>query len=210
MAKKLTSVITGDLIRSRGMKNSNQWLVPLKKTLSASDRTSPELWEIYRGDSFQVEIAKPDEAFMEAIRIKATIKCVKNLDVRMAIGIGTKDFKASRITESNGEAFVNSGVRLEGLKKEKQNLAIKTPWPDFDEQMNLLMRLSLIPMDNWTRGAAELVKILSNNPDIRQNKLAKKLGISQSSVSERKKRAFYEEIMQVESFYRKKIKVLLS
>jgi hypothetical protein len=210
MAKKLTSVITGDIIKSRVLKNSNQWLLPLKKTLSANGRTSPNDWEIYRGDSFQVEVSNPEEAFLQAIRIKATIKCVKNLDVRMAIGIGTKEFKASRISESNGEAFVNSGVRLEGLKKEKQNLAIKTPWADFDEEMNLLMRLTLIPMDGWTRGAAELIKILSNQPDIKQNKLAKKLEITQSSVSERKKRAFYAEIMAAESYYRKKLKILLS
>ena len=209
MAKKtITSVITGDIIKSRALKNSNPWMVPLKKVL-ASNGTTPKDWEIYRGDSFQVEVRNPEDAVLKALKIKATIKCNKGLDVRMAIGIGTKSFIGTKITESNGEAFINSGEKLESLKKEKQNLAIKSPWNDFDEEMNLLIRLSLIATDNWTRGAAELISILLDNQDIKQNKLAKKLKISQSSVSEKKKRAFYAEIMDLEQFYRKKIKALI-
>jgi hypothetical protein len=207
--KVITSVLTGDIIKSRSLKNSNQWIAPLKKTLS-DNGSSPKDWEIYRGDSFQVEVTNPEDAVLKAIKIKATIKCIKDLDVRIAIGIGTKDFKGTKITESNGEAFVNSGLKLEGLKKEKQNLAIKSPWNDFDEEMNLLLRLSLIAMDNWTRGAAELIKVLVDHQDIKQSKLAKKLKISQSSVSEKKTRAFYSEIMDLELFYRKKINALLS
>ena len=204
-----TSVLTGDIVKSRAVKDSNQWIIPLKKTLSANGDAAKD-WEIYRGDSFQVEVSNPEDAFLTAIKIKATIKSIKGLDVRMAIGIGAKDFTGARITESNGEAFINSGEKLEGLKKEKQNLAIKSPWSEFDEEMNLLIRLSLIAMDNWTRGAAELIKVLADHQEIKQSKLAKKLKISQSSVSEKKKRAFYSEIMELEQFYRKKINALLS
>jgi hypothetical protein len=211
MAKKtsLTSVITGDLIKSRALKNSNEWMIPLKKVLSGDGRTTPKDWEIYRGDSFQLEV-NPEAAFSKVIKIKSAIKCIKGLDVRMAIGIGTKDFVGTKITESNGEAFVNSGEKLERLKSEKQNLAIKTPWKDFDEEMNLVIRLALIPMDNWTRGAAELVSIVVDHEDIKQSKLAKKLKISQSSVSEKMKRAYYSEIMEVERFYRKKVNALIN
>ena len=211
MSKKkviTTSVLTGDIVKSRTVKDSNQWIIPLKKTLSSKGDSSKD-WEIYRGDSFQIEV-NPEDALLTAIKIKATIKSFKGLDVRMAIGIGAKDFTGARLTESNGEAFINSGIKLEGLKKEKQNLAIKSPWSEFDEEMNLLIRLSLIAMDNWTRGAAELIRVLVDHQDIKQSKLAKKLKISQSSVSEKKKRAFYSEIMELEQFYRKKITALLS
>jgi predicted XRE-type DNA-binding protein len=210
MAKKntTTSVITGDIINSRQIKNSGLWLTPLKKILS-SEGNSPGTWEVYRGDSFQIEINDPPKAFLIALKIKATIKCIKDLDVRMAIGIGKKDFVRSKITESNGEAFINSGEKLETLKKEKQNLAIKSAWPEFDKEINLCIRLALIAMDNWTTGAAQLIKILIDNQDITQSKLAKKLKISQSSVSEKKKRAFYSEIMELESFYQEKIKNLI-
>ena len=204
----ITSVITGDIINSRQVKNSRLWLSPLKKTLS-SEGNSPKTWEIYRGDSFQIEIKDPSKALLVALKIKVTIKCTKGLDVRMAIGIGQKDFVGPKVTESNGEAFVNSGEKLETIKKEKQNLAIKTPWPEFDKEMNLCIRLGLIAMDNWTTGAAHLIKILFDNQDITQSKLAIKLKISQSSVSEKMKRAFYSEIMELESFYQEKVKNLI-
>jgi predicted XRE-type DNA-binding protein len=210
MAKKniITSVITGDLVNSRKIGNPNKWLIPLKKTLSL-EGTSPRTWEIYRGDSFQLEIKNPANSFLVAIRIKATIKCIKGLDVRMSIGVGTKEFVGSKITESNGEAFIKSGEKLETLKKEKQNLSVNTPWEDFNKEMNLYIRLALIAMDNWTTGAAELVTNLIDNQEITQSKLAEKLKITQSSVSEKKKRAFYSEIMELESLYCEKIKNLI-
>ncbi len=206
--KNLTSVITGDLINSRKIKKPSQWLAPLKKALRTEGKT-PQIWEIYRGDSFQVEIKNPADAFLMAIRIKATIKCIKNLDVRMAIGIGTKEFTGSKLTESNGEAFIYSGEKLESIKKEKYTLALKTPWVDFDKEMNLCIRLALIAMDNWSRGSAELITVLIDRQDTTQKKLAGILGIYQSSVSERQKRAHYTEIMELESLYRERINRLM-
>jgi hypothetical protein len=85
----ITSVITGDIIQSRKT-NKPVWLSKLKKTLSLEGK-SPRTWQIYRGDSFQVEVKDPDQAFLTALRIKATIKTIRSLDVRMAIGIGEKN-----------------------------------------------------------------------------------------------------------------------
>lgn len=210
MAKKknITSVITGDIVNSRAV-NSNLWLGPLKKTLSL-EGDSPKTWEIYRGDSFQIEVKNPENALLVAMRIKATIKCVKNLDVRMAIGIGEKEFAGSAITESNGEVFINSGEKLEALKGEKRNLAVKTRWPDFDTEINRYIKLALIAMDNWTTGAAQLMRVKIDSQETTQTKLAKKLGITQSSFSSREKTAYYSEIMELESFYREEVAKLLS
>ncbi len=61
-----------------------------------------------------------------AMKLKASLKAVKGINVRMAIGIGTRTYNAAKITESNGSAFVNSGEKFEMLKQEKQNLAIKS------------------------------------------------------------------------------------
>jgi hypothetical protein len=202
-ANILTSVITGDIINSRKVKNS-PWLKPLKKTLSETGK-NPETWQIYRGDSFQLEVSNPAMAFLTALRIKATIKSIKKLDVRMAIGIGKKEFAGSVITESNGEAFIYSGEKLETLKKQKQNLAIKTPWSDFDKEINVCFRLALVIMNNWSPNSAELIKILVENGPLTQKALAKRLKISQSSVSERQKRSSYEEIVELEQLFREKI-----
>lgn len=207
MGKKvLTSVITGDIIRSRTTDNP-LWLPKLKKSLS-EEGTTPRTWQIYRGDSFQVEVKDPADAFLAAIRIKASIKTVKNLDVRMAIGIGEKKYTGSKITESDGEAFVHSGEKLETLKKHKQNLAIKTPWAEFDREMNICFRLASIPMDGWTTNSAELIQMLINHRNFTQKVLAKRLGITQPSISERQNRSHYEEIMDLESLFREKVNKL--
>ncbi|HEX8040572.1 MAG TPA: transcriptional regulator [Chryseosolibacter sp.] len=204
----LTSVITGDIIQSRKTAKAH-WLPLLKKTLSLQGK-APHTWEIYRGDSFQVEVRDPAEAFITALRIKSTIKTIRNLDVRMAIGIGKKTPAARKITESDGEAFIHSGEKFETLKKTKVNLAVKTPWPDFDREMNICFRLASIPMDDWTPSSAELMQILTHNSKLTQKTLSKKLDVSQPSISERQHRAHYEEIMELESFFREKIQKLIS
>lgn len=199
----LTGVITGDIIQSRKT-SATLWLPKLKKAL-AVEGSSPGAWEIFRGDSFQVEIREPAHTLLAAIRIKAAVKTLKNLDVRMAIGIGEKTYSSRRIAESGGEVFIFSGETLETLKKQKQNLAIKTRWPDFDKEMNIFFRLASIPMDSWTASSAELIRIILSDRNLTQKALAKKLGVTQPSVSERQNRSHYDEIMAFEELFREKI-----
>jgi hypothetical protein len=202
----MIAVITGDIINSKKL-NPKKWLKPLKAEL---DRIgpSPKSWEIYRGDSFQLMITNAEDVLAAAIKIKATLKSISNMDVRMAIGIGTKTHSAQKVTESNGTAFVHSGEKFEMLKKEKQNLAIKSDWPEFDKEMNLYLKLGLIAMDNWTLNAAEIVKTTMENPDKLQEELGKIVGIKQNAISNRLKRAYYDEIMEVNEMYKSKLKTL--
>lgn len=58
-------------------------------------------------------------------------------------------------------------------------------WNDFDNEMNLYLRLALIVMDDWTVNSAEFVSLSLQNQKRNQQALAELLGISQSSVSER-------------------------
>lgn len=195
----LTSVITGDIINSSSSSEPQEWLAALRRALGELGK-EPETWEIFRGDSFQAEVQDIGRALLFAIRIKATIKCIKGLDVRIAIGLGEKSYASPRITEANGPAFVHSGQLFERLKK--QNLAIKTPWPDVDSQINLLLSLALLTMDNWTPNSAEAMKMAIDMPGATQMELAKKMKLSQASISERLSRAGYEEIMQMDRRYR--------
>jgi DNA-binding XRE family transcriptional regulator len=206
--KIMTSVITGDIIHSRQTNNA-LWLPRLKKALSLEGK-SPGTWEVYRGDSFQIEVKDPANAFLTAIRIKAAIKTVKNLDVRMAIGIGDKKFSSSKVAESDGEAFLRSGEKFETLKKLKQTLAIKTAWPAFDRDMNVFFRLASIPMDNWTITSAELIQILATQKKLTQKALAKRLGVTQPSISERQNRSHYDEVMELEHLFREKVFQLMA
>ena len=137
----MKAILTGDIVNSRENTNPATWLTPLKKHLTSYGKM-PSKWEIYRGDSFQLEIDDPENALLSAIKIKALIKRHDKLDVRIAIGIGQKTFNAPRITESNGEAFIFSGETFNKLDKQKRTLALKTPWEDFNETMDIILRLN--------------------------------------------------------------------
>ena len=200
----MTSVITGDIIKSRDLKDQSIWLHELKRTLSmlSSDKS---YYEIYRGDSFQIEHQDFSDSFIAAVYIKASIKSIKGLDVRMSIGVGEKSYQGKIVSESNGEAFIFSGETFETLKKEKQNLKIKTSDIELNNELNLYFKLVLIAMDNWTVNSAEIVKLSLENPNMIQTELAKIVGISQDAISKRQKRAYLDEILELDSLYRQKI-----
>ena len=202
----MVAVLTGDVINSK-KNNPKKWLRAIKKELDQIG-SSPRFWEIYRGDSFQAVVSNPADALKTAIKIKAVLKSISDIDVRIAIGLGDMTYNAPKITESNGTAFVHSGEKFEMLRKEKQNLAIKSNWPAFDREMNLYLRLALIAMDNWTVNAAEIVNTTLENPGKLQEELGKIVGIKQNAISNRLKRAYYDEIMEVNEMYVHKLKTL--
>ena len=201
----MTVVITGDIINSRKL-SSNNWMDDFKKTLRNFGET-PTHWEVYRGDEFQLEVANAEEALYTAFRIKAFFKS-KKLDARMSLGIGDKAYKAEKITESNGTAFIRSGELFETLKKQKVTLAINSGQPGFDEEMNLMLRLALSFMDGWLEQSAGFVLTAMENPTLSQEEIGVKLGINQAAVSRRQKRANYDLVKEVEAYFRKKIKTL--
>lgn len=203
----MTSVITGDIINSRQAQDPELWLETLKSTLKEITRNKKQ-WEIFRGDSFQVEIPDYNNTFLTAVHLKAAIRSIKDMDVRLAIGIGNKDKETDTVSEASGEAFIYSGERFENLKKEKVNLAIKTKNDSINDELNLYFKLLLISMDNWTSNSAEIVKVSIEHPNISQKELGKLVGIKQNTVSERQKRANLEEILDVDSMYRRKISQL--
>lgn len=198
----MTSVLTGDIIKSRKTQNVS-WLKSLKEILNTIGN-SPKIWQIYRGDSFQLEVENSEKAFYTALKIKSQLKSTVNIDVRIGIGIGQKEFNADEITASNGEAFINSGVAFDTYLK-KQTIAIKTPWQEIDEELNIAFDLALLTMDSWTKNSAEVFKISLAKEGATQKEIASILGITQGSVSERNKRAGFEPIMKLEKRFRKLI-----
>lgn len=199
----MTGIITGDIINSR-KKIPESWMVKLKETLSLFGET-PKDWEIFRGDSFQLEIL-PKDALKACILIKSAIKQFKTLDVRLAIGLGDKTYAAKTITESNGSAFVNSGECFEGLKK--QTLALKSNFKEFDITINTMLDLANLTMNSWSVTSSTIINTTLNNPNLNQKELAQLLGKSQSNISEGLKRGGYDEISKLLHYYNTKVKNL--
>ena len=199
----MVAIITGDIINSTET-TPNVWLTALKSILNRFGK-EPKHWEIYRGDSFQLEI-EPKAALKAAILIKASIKQFKPLDVRLAIGIGDKTYTSEKITESNGSAFINSGQCFEQLKK--TTLAIQSPFTDFDYRINLMLELGLLVMDHWKPKTSTILKYTLENPEDNQKAIAKQLHKAQSNISEGLKRGGYDEISKLLTYYESQIQTL--
>lgn len=200
----ITSIITGDVVNSRKSQKTDEWLKELKETLSIFGK-EPKDWEIYRGDSFQLEIREPERSLSAALLIKSSIKKFRQLDVRIAIGIGEKTYDAAKITESNGPVFVLSGECYENLKI--KTLSIKSPWQDVNEHLNMLIDIATLTMDTWSTVTASVVKTALLNPGLTQKELASLMKKkSQSTISDSLKRAGFDEILKMEQFYENLIK----
>ena len=78
----MIAVLTGDIINSRE-DQSPKWLIALKEGLNQYGK-EPQDWEIYRGDSFQLETT-PSKALQAAIHIKAAMKQTKNIVEKSSI-----------------------------------------------------------------------------------------------------------------------------
>lgn len=199
----MIAVLTGDIVNSR--KSEPRIWMPLLKGILNKYGTYPKDWEIYRGDSFQLEVAVEDSV-IAVLLIKSTIKLIKGLDVRLAIGVGEKTYNSKKITESNGSAFVNSGECFDNLKKSR--LAVKTNNKSLDTQLNLLFDFAQLTINNWTQKSAEVVKKAIENPTATQKELAVLLNKSQSTTNKGLKIAGYDEVMRMEKYYRNLIKML--
>lgn len=193
----MIAVITGDIINSR--KGSvGEWIEVLKKTLAIYG-AEPKDWELFRGDSFQLSI-HPEKALLAAIHIKSALRQSKKYDVRMAIGLGDEEYSSSKITESNGIAYVRSGECFEGLKK--RTLGLHSGDRKLDEMFYVMFDLAMLTANHWSSTVANVITTSIENPDKNQNSLAELLGKSQSTISESLKRGGFDEIMKLNEFYK--------
>jgi len=203
----MIAVLTGDIVNSEQYPSSI-WMPLLKKVLKKYGE-QPEIWDIYRGDEFQLKTA-PLLALEAAIQLKAVIKTVKNLDVRLAIGIGEETYSGGRITEANGSAYKRSGRMFETLKDEKRTLALASGNESLDQILNLMIKLSLDFMDDWSPVSADTVVWSLQHPDSSQKAIARHFKIQQSAVSQRQKRARIQLILELLEFYQQTIKQIVT
>ena len=203
----MEAIITGDIINSENYPAS-EWLVVLKNYFSELGE-SPADWEIYRGDEFQLRV--PIEQALEvSIHIKALLKSIKGLDVRMGIGIGEVTFVGVSVSESNGPAYQLSGRTFEALKEKKISLTIATGENVYNRMMNLMIKLALDFIDDWSPVSAEIVAMALDNPNASQQEIAERLNIKQSAVSQRQKRARLDLVQELLRYYTETIKEIAS
>ncbi len=197
----MISVITGDIVNSRKI-NSEEWLPELKDFFETLG-SRPKIWDIYRGDSFQIQ-PPIDESLKIAIIIKSIIKQNKGIDVRMSIGIGDINYNSDRITEAYGTAHINSGESFENLKK--YNLNIKTPVKEINDYFSVITKLISFTMDNWKPATAETIYYALTNESLTQKELSQLLNKKPATINEALKRGGYNEIQYAINLFKEKIK----
>ena len=199
----MVAVLTADIINSARYPTAT-WMEVLKSGLQRWG-DSPSDWEIYRGDEFQLR-TDPENALIAAIELKARIKTIKGLDIRIAIGLGDEDFKGSGVSESNGSAYRRSGRMLEQLKSSKNKMAIDTGLSKYNRTFKLLIDLASDFMDNWSRVSAEMIAVSLTHTGCTQTELADLLRVKQSAVSQRQKRARLSLIADLLNYYSETLK----
>lgn len=194
----MIAIITGDIINSE-KHPSSEWMGVLKDYFLTFGN-SPAYWDIYRGDEFQLKVTHKN-ALQTAITIKAILKSVKGLDVRMGIGLGLETYVGVGVSESNGTAYQRSGRKFETLKENSVNLSIATGDEMHDFTLNVMLRLALDFMDDWSVVSAEIIRISLANPNAAQKEIASQLGIKQSAVSQRIKRSRLDLVLDLLAYY---------
>ncbi|MFZ3166237.1 MAG: SatD family protein [Candidatus Methanoperedens sp.] len=220
---KIYAVLTGDLIGSSRFRiqQREEVLSNLKDSFKkiSSDIIASQ-FVVFRGDSFQGVLSRPDEALNAALIIRASLLSKfkgkrTRLDARIAIGIGTIDYlPPDQAGEGDGEAFRNSGLELDKMKKSEQNLIIRTPWTEINEELRTECALLDAIIQRWTKEQAEAIAyqlpkreylVLDQGDqgdqgigdqgiieeEITQEIIAKILSISQPALSQRLKTSGY-------------------
>lgn len=184
----MIGIITGDIISSTlvAPKYRQQLLDTIKYAASYCTNLSPLKYEIFRGDSFQFIIDKPEQALLIGIILRACLRkatpceSLKIWDARIAIGIGTVSYLSEEVVTSDGEAFQLSGRGFDNLGK--KNLGIYTRWNDVNEEFDISTDFADDIISSWTPTQAE-VFVKSVGEGLTQTEIATKLGKTKQTVN---------------------------
>jgi hypothetical protein len=189
----MIAVITGDIVHSRKV-DSKKWIKELKECMQLFGKEQ-KTWDIYRGDSFQLELPVKD-AIIATILIRLCIRKITHLDARMAIGIGAKKYKNKSIKQSNGSAFEHSGHAFEYIVSKNQLLKINSDAEDIDLEMNIYLDLITHIISTWKPAACFILYHVILNRALTQSELAEKISRKQSQISLVSNKAGIHEILK--------------
>lgn len=202
----MIAVITGDIVASRKMPAKSGWKKRLQQIIEKQHGQSLR-WAMFRGDGFQVELQHPLEALHLALLIRSGLKSIDGLhelglDARIGIGIGDKGYTGETVGVSDGEAYRLSGALLDSLKESGDRMKISTGVSSFDQRINLYLTLANAIIEEWSQRSAELVWFRLSDQEATQERLAKKLKISQPAIFKRYAKSHVRELMELIAFFR--------
>jgi hypothetical protein len=181
----IRAVLTGDLIHSRSVGDTQAYIAGLKKVLAGLKSRYGFKADTYRGDGFQVVLKDASQALHCALAIRAGLIAAspgqERWDARVAVGIGAAESRGNY-----GEAFVLSGQGLDGMKK--ATLAVFCNDARFTELTDLATDFVAAIVDKWTVVEAQTYGLhLLEEAD--QESIAQALGKSRVTVNKTLNRA---------------------
>lgn len=157
-------------------------------------------FDIFRGDSYQGVLQKPEKALSAAVLIRAIIRSsfrttLKNaVDTRIAVGIGSISHLPDKNSgEGDGDAYRNSGPFLDKMSKHSRMVSIVTPWPEINNELNVECAMLDAIISRWSAVQADVVIEFFIGKT--QEEMAEKFNISQPAI---KKRLNSANIFQLE------------
>lgn len=208
----MLAVLTADIVRSRKIpqKLLEARMTQVAEEISKSLKRRKNVFEFYRGDSFQALIPANDSlrvALLWRAALMATAGKYK-WDLRIAIGIGTIDHQGKTLAASGGAAFRHSGALLDKMKhSDVQRIGFTTD----NEQLNLCLntecQLAEGLISRWTNiGADTLYNLMLFNDT--QDALATRIGVTQPAIHKRLQTANWPAIRHWEHHFRQVISQL--
>ena len=211
----MDAVITADIIGYTKLTSNDANIVlntihSLFNELSLKRNNLSSSFSIKRGDSIQGEISNPAKALKIALLLKTAVRKLKlenkNLDIRIAIGVGNIENKRNSIDESFGEAYIYSGRSLDAMKNDRRVFVVKTNNETVNEELDVELILLEAIMSGWKTTSAEVLyyTLLGFN----ETEIAEKLNVSQSAINQRKKTAGWVAVEALVNRYDKLIKTI--
>lgn len=224
------AVINGDMIGSTSLNGARRefYLNQLKTLFDVLKKEKVfgvvRSFQVYRGDSFQGALAKPEKSlqvllmirsYMRMITARYGAKAKKSVavnrssfntltDLRLAVGIGTVSKLNTKLMESDGEAFHRSGKLIDSMKKSGVNMAIETPWPAQNEELDVFFGLLDAIISRWSPQQAEVVYYRLQG--LNQTEIAGQLNTSVSAINQRLKIANWSSVSKLLVLFESRIK----
>ena len=194
----MKGIITADVVGSTQIKTEDRGELPalIHELIGEIAQCHPELKlqvDIFRGDSFQVWVEKPECAPLVALLLRAGLRMSalrageQQLDARISVGIGDVAYRDAQVSQSDGEAFVLSGRGFDQLGKQ-QRLMVQTPSETANEELRVETAFVDDIVSNWSALHSKIM-YQALLRETSQGELAEKNNTSQQNVRKRLEKA---------------------
>ena len=179
-------VITGDIIASSKLSTAARKKLQNKidSFISKISANLPDFKvEQFRGDSVQCILTKNK---VSALRTAVSLYCYlapEDFKIRQSVGIGEISYSGNNIVTSDGTAFRISGENIDELKKRNELINVASAEASFNEEWKVHCASLNYLLERLSNAQAEALYLQLQY--VRQEEIARTLGISQPSVHQR-------------------------